>query len=502
MIREPQDSTAPLLEVEGLRKAFDGVPALRDGRFRLERGSVHAFCGGNGAGKSTFLKIVMGILPRDGGTVRLEGSPVSFASPRAALAAGISIIEQELSPVPAMSVAENIYLGREATRFPGRVDFASMNRAAGALLDRLGFAIAPTDVMANLTVAQVQLVEIAKAISYDARVIIMDEPTSALGEAEADQLFRAVGVMKAEGKGVIYVTHRLSEIFGIADAYTVLRDGAFVETGRIADIDKDRLVELIVGRPLAEEFVKGNAPGEEVVLSVRGIDAAHGVRDVSFDLRRGEILGLFGLMGSGRTEVLERLFGLAPGSRAGEVTLNGRALVPRAPSDAIAAGLALVTEDRKGSGLVMTQDVRANVCLARLEALSSTPFMMSAAREGDAARRMMKMFGIRAAGDRLGVSHLSGGNQQKVVLGKWFLTEPVVLLLDEPTRGVDVGAKREIYAIMSEFAAGGGSVILVSSELDEVLAMADRTLVMRDGRLVATLGRDEMSAPALLGAAA
>ncbi|MGB3554502.1 MAG: sugar ABC transporter ATP-binding protein [Jannaschia sp.] len=492
----------PLLEVEGLAKSFDGVPALRDGRFRLERGSVHAFCGGNGAGKSTFLKIVMGILSRDGGTIRLEGRPVSFSSPRAALAAGISIIEQELSPVPAMSVAENIYLGREPSGFLGRVDFGRMNRAAAALLDRLGFSIAPTDVMSDLTVAQVQLVEIAKAISYDAKVVIMDEPTSALGGAEADQLFRAIEVMKAEGKGVIYVTHRLSEIFGIADAYTVLRDGAFVETGRIVDIDKGRLVELIVGRPMTEEFVKANDPGSEVVLSVEGIDAAHGVRDVSFEVRRGEILGLFGLMGSGRTEVLERLFGLSPGARAGRMTLNGQELAPRAPADAITAGLALVTEDRKGSGLVMTQDVRANVCLARLEALSSTPLMMSAAREADAARRMIDLFGIRTASDRLGVSHLSGGNQQKVVLGKWFLTEPVVLLLDEPTRGVDVGAKREIYSIMSDFAAKGGSVILVSSEIDEVLGMADRTLVMRDGRVAGELQGGAMTAPALLTLAA
>ncbi len=502
MSMPPDRRDPPLLEVENLAKSFDGVPALTDGRFRLDAGSVHAFCGGNGAGKSTFLKIVMGILPRDGGTVRLDGRAVRFGSPGEALEAGISIIEQELSPVPAMTVAENIYLGREPSGFLGRVDFRAMNRAAAALLERLGFSIAATDTMADLTVAQIQLVEIAKAISYDAKVVIMDEPTSALGGAEADQLFRAIAVMKAEGKGVIYVTHRLTEIFDIADAYTVLRDGAFVETGRIADIDKTRLVELIVGRPVTEEFVKANAPGAEVVLSVRGIDAAHGVAGVSFDLHRGEILGLFGLMGSGRTELLERLFGLAPGHAAGTVTLNGDALSPRRPSDAIAAGLALVTEDRKGSGLVMTQDVRANVCLARLEAFSSSPLMMSAAREGDAARRMIDLFGIRTASDRLGVSHLSGGNQQKVVLGKWFLTEPRVLLLDEPTRGVDVGAKREIYSIMSDFAAQGGAVILVSSEIDEVLGMADRTLVMRDGRLAGELGGADMTAPALLTLAA
>ena len=490
-----------LLEVEGLTKSYSGVPALSDGRFRLEAGSVHALCGGNGAGKSTFLSIVMGIQPRDAGTIRLNGRPVWFGSPSEALAAGISIIEQELSPVPAMTVAENIYLGREPVGRFGRIDFARMNAAAGGLLDELGFDIAPTDVMMDLSVAKVQLVEIAKAISYDARVIIMDEPTSALGEAEADQLFAAVATMKAAGKGIVYVSHRLTEIFEIADAYTVLRDGAFVGGGRIADIDKTRLVELIVGRPLTEEFVKSNAPGREVVLSVRDLSAAHGVRGVSFDLHRGEILGMYGLMGSGRTEILERLFGLSD-ERAGQMALDGAPLDPSSPRHAIDSGLALVTEDRKGSGLVLTQDVRANVCLARLRELGLGASVMSPAREGAAARRMIDLFGIRAASDRLGVTHLSGGNQQKVVLGKWFLTEPRILLLDEPTRGVDVGAKREIYRIMSDFAAAGGAVILVSSEIDEMLGMADRTLVMRDGRVAGIVSGEEMTAPALLTLAA
>jgi len=489
------------MEVEGLTKSYAGVPALRDGRFRLESGSVHALCGGNGAGKSTFLSIIMGIQPRDGGTIRLEGREVRFTSPAEALAAGISIIEQELSPVPAMTVAENIYLGREPVGRFGRVDFRRMNVAAKELLDGLGFDLSPTDVMMDLPVAKVQLVEIAKAISYNARVIIMDEPTSALGEAEADQLFAAVATMKAAGKAVVYVSHRLTEIFEVADSYTVLRDGNFIEAGRLADIDKTRLVELIVGRPLTEEFVKTNRPGDAVLLSVCDIDADNGVRDISFDLHRGEILGLYGLMGSGRTEILERLFGLSK-TRAGRISLDDRPFDARSPRQAIAAGLALVTEDRKGSGLVMTLDVRANVCLARLRDLGLAATVMNPAREGAAARRMIDLFDIRAATDRLGVTHLSGGNQQKVVLGKWFLTEPRILLLDEPTRGVDVGAKREIYRIMSDFAADGGGVILVSSEIDEVLGMADRTLVMRDGRIAGLVEGDAMTAPALLTLAA
>lgn len=489
-----------LLEAEGLRKSFSGVPALADGRFRLRAGSVHALCGGNGAGKSTFLKILMGIHARDAGTVRVRGRPVSFGSPSEALAAGISIIEQELSPVPAMTVAENIFLGREPVSRFGRVDFKRMNAAAGALLERLGFALAPTDLMMDLSVAEVQLVEIAKALSYESDVIIMDEPTSALGEHEADQLFAAIATLKAQGKGIVYVSHRLSEIFEIADAYTVFRDGRFVEDGALVDVTKERLVQLIVGRPLTEEFVKENEPQNAIALSVKGLASRNGVRDVAFEARRGEILAFYGLMGSGRTEIFERLFGLAPG-HAGEIRLEGRVIAPRRPADAIAAGLAFVTEDRKGSGLVLTEDVRANICLARLGALGFGP-VMSARREAQAAERMIEMFGIRTASDRLGVANLSGGNQQKVVLAKWFLTEPRILLLDEPTRGVDVGAKREIYRIMSDFAAAGGTVLLVSSEIDEVLGMADRVVVMRDGRMAGTVTRAEMNAETLLHLAA
>lgn len=486
----------PLLEVEGLTKSFSGVPALREGRFRLEAGSVHALCGGNGAGKSTFLSIVMGIQSRDSGMIRRRGRPVAYSSPKEALAAGISIIEQELSPVPAMTVAENIFLGREPVGLLGQVDFAKMNRAAGDILERLGFDIQPSALMMSLTVAKVQLVEIAKALSYDAEIIIMDEPTSALGEHEADQLFAAIETLKRAGRGIVYVSHRLSEIFEIADTYTVFRDGSFVETGAMTDIDKDRLVELIVGRPLAEEFHKENVPREDVVLEVQDLEAEHGVRDVSFRARAGEILAFYGLMGSGRTEIFERLFGLSP-VRAGRIEIDGRVLRLASPREAMEAGLAFVTEDRKGSGLVLTDDVRANICLARLSELGFGP-VVSPRREAQAARTMIDLFRIRTASDRLGVANLSGGNQQKVVLAKWFLTQPRVLLLDEPTRGVDVGAKREIYRVMSDFARDGGVVLLVSSEIDEVLGMADRVIVMRDGRPAGELARESFDAKALV----
>jgi putative xylitol transport system ATP-binding protein len=491
---------AALFEAEGLRKSFGGVAALRDGRLRLMPGSVHALCGGNGAGKSTFLSLVMGLQERDGGTMRLEGQEVRFASPREALAAGISIITQELSPVPAMTVAENIFLGREPLRAFGRIDFPRMNRAAQELLGRLGFAIPPERVMMDLTVAQVQLVEIAKALSHDARVIIMDEPTSALGEHEADQLFAAVARLRAEGKGVIYVSHRLSEIFRISDSYTVFRDGAHVGSGAIGDVTREGLIQMIVGRPLAEEFVKANEPGQEVTLAVEGLSRERLLREVSFVARKGEILALYGLMGAGRTEILEAVFGLAEDVTAGEVAVEGGRSASARPRRRSATGSP--SSPRTGRDRASSEPERAGQHRhGGPEGLSNGP-AMSVRREKDAARRMIEMFGIRTASDQLEVSGLSGGNQQKVVLGKWFLNEPRILLLDEPTRGVDVGAKREIYRIMSDFARAGGTVVMVSSEIEEVLGMADRVVVIRDGRVSGELGRAEASAEALVHLAA
>ncbi len=492
--------TEALLDVDGLKKSFGGVAALRNGKFTLRAGSVHALCGGNGAGKSTFLSIIMGIQPRDGGKIRLRGTDVTFQSPTEALAAGISIIEQELSPVPAMTVAENIFLGREPVARFGRVDFARMNRLAQEVLDKLGFAIAPTALMMDLTVAQVQLIEIAKAFSHDADVIIMDEPTSALGESEANHLFEAIAALKARGKGVIYVTHRLSEIFSIADSYTVFRDGAFVGSGAMADITREALIQQIVGRPLTEEFVKDNQPTATVTLSVRNLTRPARVRDVSFDAHCGEILAFYGLMGAGRTEIFEAIFGLASDA-TGSIAVMGRQVRINSPKEAIAQGLAFVTEDRKRSGLVLSQNVRANICLAKLADLG-TRLAMSGRKEANAADRMIAMFGVKTASDQLLVSGLSGGNQQKVVLAKWFLTEPKILLMDEPTRGVDVGAKREIYRVMSEFASSGGTVVLVSSEIEEVLGMADRVLVVRDGQISGVLARADLTAEALVHLAA
>ncbi len=485
-----------LLEVEGLRKSFGGVAALRDGRFQLRAGSVHALCGGNGAGKSTFLKILMGIYKRDAGSIRRRGQEVDFSSPADALASGIAIIEQELSPVPHMTVAENIYLGREpSTRFGG-IDFRSMNRAAQKLLDELEFDIRATQYMMNLSVAQMQLVEIAKALSHDAEVIFMDEPTSAIGEREAQQLFAAIRHLQAQGRGIVYVSHRLSEIFQIADSYTVFRDGSFIGAGALSEIDRPSLIRMIVGRELAEEYVKTNKPTSEVGLEVSALSCPNKIEDISFAARKGEIFGIYGLMGSGRTEIFNCLFGLDKPS-AGRISVDGAPILVSKPSDAMAHGLALVTEDRKQTGLNLSDSVRANICMASLPALSPA-FAMDHAKELDASRRMREQFQIKAARDTMPVSGLSGGNQQKVVLGKWFLRNPKVLLLDEPTRGVDVGAKREIYRIICDFAEGGGTVVMISSEIDEVLGMSDRIMVMRGGKSAGIYSREETNAQSLV----
>lgn len=485
-----------LLEVEGLKKSFGGVVALSDGRLLLRAGSVHALCGGNGAGKSTFLKILMGIYKRDGGVIRRRGVEVDYASPAEALAAGIAIIEQELSPIPHMTVAENIYLGREPSRRFGGIDFASMNRAAKALLDELEFNIRPTQRMNELTVAEMQLVEIAKALSHDAEVIFMDEPTSAIGEREAQRLFSAIRRLQALGRGVVYVSHRLSEIFEIADTYTAFRDGAYVGSGSLAEVNRHDLIRMIVGRELSDEYVKTNQPSGVVGIEVDGLCRPDAFDAISFSAHKGEIFGIYGLMGSGRTEIFECLFGLGKAS-AGAIRIDGEPVTIRKPADAMALGVALVTEDRKSTGLNLLDSVRGNICMASLPQLSPL-FVMDRAGEADASRRMRADFQIKAARDTMPVSGLSGGNQQKVVLGKWFLRNPRVLLLDEPTRGVDVGAKREIYRIMCDFANSGGTVVMVSSEIDEVLGMADRIMVMKNGRSVGTFDRGEASAQSLV----
>jgi putative xylitol transport system ATP-binding protein len=386
-----------------------------------------------------------------------------------------------------LTVAENIFLGRE---YPGKfagIDFAAMNRDAHKLLEQLGFDINPKALMRSLSIGQIQLVEIAKALSHEARIIIMDEPTSALGEREVDSLLEAIKRLKAQGKGIIYVSHRLSEIFDIVDTYTVFRDGAFVDSGPISSIDRRKLINMIVGRELRDEFIKENQPQSKTRLEVRRLSRLGKLSDVSFDLRAGEILGLYGLLGAGRTEILECIFGLDR-SWTGEIRVDGISRKLANPSQAIRVGFALVTEDRKQTGLITDATVRSNLSLSVLRQLSPRG-VVDARKETKWALDMIKRFRIKTATDRLPVSSLSGGNQQKVVIGRCYLTEPKILLFDEPTRGVDVGAKREIYGIMSDFAAAGGSIIMTSGEVEEILGMSDRVVVIRNGAVSGILDR-------------
>ena len=474
-----------LLEAKGISKHFGGVPALRNGCLELLAGSVHALCGGNGAGKSTFLNIVMGILQRDAGTILLKGVPVNFAAPSEALSHRISIITQELSPLPGMTVSENIYLGREPKHGGFVVNFLEMHRKARALLERLRFDIDPTVLMSSLSLAQTQLVEIAKAISHDSDVIIMDEPTSAIGEKETEILFDAIRNLTAQGSGIVYVSHRLAEIFTIADRYTVFRDGGFVESGKIADIDRKHLVKLIVGQELASAGTQSALDSQIPRLEVKNLSRSGEFEDISFSLHQGETLGIYGLMGSGRSEFLNCIYGLtAPES--GEAILAGEPLPVADPAASIARGLALVTEDRKETGLVLCAPIRNNITFSALERMASWSVIDKNA-EAVVVNDMVKRMSIKAASVDMSVSGMSGGNQQKVVLARCFSTQPVCLLCDEPTRGIDEGAKREIYALLAEFTDAGGCALVVSSEAQEILQVSHRIAIFKKGKIVAII---------------
>lgn len=470
-----------LLEAHGISKRFNEVAALIDGRLQLARGSVHALCGGNGAGKSTFLGIVMGLLRRDAGEIRLKGQPVDFHSPADALRHHIAIITQELSPIPGMTVAENLYLGREPRRAGICVHARRMEQQAQALLDRLQFQVDARARMRDLSLAQVQLVEIAKAFSHDCDVMIMDEPTSAIGEKETEVLFRAIRSVAAQGTGIIYVSHRLSEIFQIADHYTVFRDGRFVQSGAIAEIDRATLVKAIVGRSLQQQQ-RSRRTCSAPVLSSQGLGRSGEFEDISLQVHAGEVVGIYGLMGSGRSEYLNCLYGLTRPER-GSATLLGQALPQGKPAASIAAGLALVTEDRKDSGLVLCASIQDNIALAAYRRLSRLALIRRKAVEG-LVQQMIQRLQIKVSSAQLPVSSMSGGNQQKVVLARCLSTEPRCLLCDEPTRGIDEGAKREVYLLIDRFVAEGGAALVVSSEAQEILDLCDRIAIFKSGRVV------------------
>ncbi|MDR5904455.1 sugar ABC transporter ATP-binding protein [Franzmannia qiaohouensis] len=480
-----------LLEASNITKSFSGVPVLENGVLRLRSGSVHALCGGNGAGKSTLLNILMGVLPRDSGSIKIAGQDVHFSSPKDAIEIGISMISQELEPVPELTVAENIFLGREPKKAGFIVDYRRMFEQARGVLDELNIQIAPTVKLASLSIAEMQMVEIAKAISQNARIIIMDEPTSAIGERETELLFEAVHKLKSRGAGIIYVSHRMNELFRIADDYTIMRDGSFVGTGSMGDIDRKYLIDTILGKELQEEFSKFNVPGEREILRVENYTRRGEFKDISLSLKEGEILGIFGLMGSGRSEFLNTLFGInAP--HDGEAWVDGVTFTPRGPRDAMDAGMAYVTEDRKGSGLLVGSSIRHNISMASVRKVSKLG-LVSSRKEARVARFHVENHQIKSSSIEMEVRHMSGGNQQKVVLAKWLQTDPNILMLDEPTRGIDVGAKREMYRFMSEFSRNGKGVIMTSSEIPEILGMSDRVIVFRKGRLAGELSGSDLN---------
>lgn len=488
-----------LLEVTGLKKAFGDVIALRNAEFCLKPGSVHALCGGNGAGKSTFLSLLMGFIHPDEGEIFIKGRRCEFASPKQAMNAGVAIVQQELSGVQDLSVAENIFLGAEPKRF-GMVDFNRLNRQAGALLSELGFDIPPKVKMRSLSVAKQQLVEIAKALSHaDADIIIMDEPTSALGEEDVQKLFQAIGRLTQRGKSIIYVSHRLSEIFQVADSYTVFRDGSYICEGNIQDITREQLIEHIIGGEIEGEFAKYNLPTTEQFFNVEGLCWRNRVNNVSLALNRGEILGVYGLVGSGRSELLDLIFGLEHAER-GSIVIGNTVLHRHNPAEAIRAGIAYVTEDRKETGLVLSASVADNIALSSLDATSRFQIVDEKKTQRN-VDRMIGMFNIKTPDSRHRVGNLSGGNQQKVVLGRWALLEPEVLLLDEPTRGIDVGAKKEIYRFMSDFALQGKGIVMVSSELSEIIGMSDRIVVFNKGTVAGELAAHEATQAKLMALA-
>ena len=491
----PEPNARPLLEVRGLCKSFPGVRALRDVGLTLGRGEVLAVIGENGAGKSTLMKILAGVQEPDSGEILVNGASVRFPNVRAAEHAGIALIHQELNLADNLDIASNLFLGREPQRF-GFVDRRRLYADSLGLLAQVGLDSAPRTLVSALSPGRQQLVEIAKALGTNARVLIMDEPTSSLSQHETEQLYRVVKDVRARGISVIYISHRLGEVQELADRVVVLRDGANAGELQRDEITHDAMVRLMVGRDLGRHDRTARGGGTPV-LEARGLrTGAHPRKPLDFSICPGEIVGIAGLVGSGRTEMLQVLFGIEPAA-GGEIRMNGKPVRIASPLDAISAGMALVPEDRKQQGVILEMAVGQNTTLASLRRDARAGFL-NRKREGEIAVEMTARLGVKTPSLSQFVKFLSGGNQQKVALAKWLALEPRVLLLDEPTRGIDIGAKQEIYRLMEDLAGRGVAILFVSSEMEEVLRMSDRTLVMHDGRITGELHRGELSEEAIM----
>lgn len=476
-----------ILHLQGITKTFPGVLALNKACLNVYQGEVMALLGENGAGKSTMMKVLTGVYQKDSGTITFQGQEISFQNARQAQEGGIAIIHQELNLVPKLRVYENVFLGRE---LKGRLgtDRRRMIETTRQLLSMVRVNIDPRQKVGELSIAQQQMVEIAKALLLDARVIIMDEPTDALPDEEVGNLFAVIRQLKVQGKAIVYISHRLEEIFQICDRATVLRDGEFMGEVSVDELDMDSLIRMLVGRSLDQQFPYTQGVGQGTALSVRHLSNSH-VHDISFQLNKGEVLGVTGLVGAGRTELAQTLYGLHPWE-SGEAELLGKPYRPDSPQQAIAGGLFYMTEDRKRNGLVMTMDVKSNITLSSLRSLLVRGSINQRA-EKEAVSHYISRMSIKTPSMRQRVRNLSGGNQQKVVLSKALMTQPEVLILDEPTRGIDVGAKKEIYQLIGDLKARGKAVLMISSEMPEVLGMSDRIMVLHEGRRMGELSRSE-----------
>ncbi|MFW5823154.1 MAG: sugar ABC transporter ATP-binding protein [Tangfeifania sp.] len=504
---EIPNNQQPVLEIKNVSKDFSGVYALKNVDMEIFPGQVTAVIGENGAGKSTLMKIVSGVHQDFEGEILLNGETVFFKNPKEAAEKGVVIIHQELNLISHLSITENLFLGQELTNRFGLLDYPKMHKKAKELLTRLQLDVDPRTPVIQLRVGQQQLVEIAKALLLESKVLIMDEPTSAISDHEVKLLFHIIRDLKSRGVAIVYISHKLDELFEIADRFTVLRDGEKTGSGKMNETSREKLIQMMVGRKLTDRIEKKNELAQEEVLRVENLyfrnpenKTDYLVNDISFSLKKGEVLGICGLMGAGRTEVLEAIFGLFPKYVSGEIFIERKKIQINSVNDAISAGIGLVPEDRKLQGLILNMDVAKNTSLANLNSISSFGFINKKSEE-QLSKEFIKKLNTRAASTKMEVQKLSGGNQQKVVIAKWLATQPKILLLDEPTRGIDVGAKSEIYNLISELAAQGMGIVVVSSELTEILAISDNILVLSESKLTAKLSREEASEEVIMKAA-
>ncbi|WP_138420501.1 sugar ABC transporter ATP-binding protein [Aquibacillus sediminis] len=476
------------LELKGIAKSFGDVQVLNDVNVRFNKGEVHALMGENGAGKSTMMKILTGIHMPTSGEIFLKGESLKIKNPREALSKGISMIHQELSSIKDLSIAENIFLGREPVKY-GFIDYKEMFKKTEEVLNSIGVALNPKTKIRDLKVSDMQMVEICKAISYDAEIIIMDEPTSAITDREVEKLFGVIRDLKDNGKSIIYISHKMKEIYDICDVITVLRDGDIVATKPTTEVSNNELISMMVGRELEDVFPDKNNVVGEPILSIKNFSKQSMFNDINFEVRKGEILGIAGLMGAGRTEVVESIFGLHKLDE-GEIQVNNKTIQINGPWDAIGKGIALVTEDRKEQGLALCRSVKENISISSLASIDKYG-VLDRSIENEKVNDYIKALRIKLHSKNQEAGQLSGGNQQKIVLAKWLMTSPSILILDEPTRGIDIGAKSEIYKLMVEFANKGFAIIMISSELPEILGMSDRVLVFSNGEKTGELTREE-----------